>query len=486
MQQIFRKLRERSAYKLLRNTLLYGIGDLLQKFLAILLIPIYTKFLEPSDYGVLALLSILIMVISTLATCGLTNGISRYFYYLEHENTTKAEVIWSPMAFVFILSTILVAGLVFFSERLSILLFDNPAFAHLVNLTLFNVLILNISSISRTILIVEEKVWQINCVNIIGVIVGVISGVVCVVHLKRGVQGVVEAGVIASIIMAGMLWYFAMPKHEFAFNSSILKRQLKYSLPLTAAVFAFFLIDSSDRFLLKQFLPLSEVGLYNIGYQGGMIMMLLVGGFTTAWPPYYHKNNQNGEGQLICSKVLNLYLPVAGIFAVMISLSAPLALRLMTPQSYFEAYTVVPFVAMAYMLKGPYLIFMMGVLMKEKTTWQLSLEAVAAGLNIGLNILLIPLIGREAAAITTLFSYGLMVFGAYLMVGRINPIPGLSLIKIAGVVLICFLLASSVFIPGYSKANWWIVTLAVLFCGVALAWWCKCQIANLNSEAEAQ
>ena len=109
-------------------------------------------------------------------------------------------------------------------------------------------------------------------------------------------------------------------------------------------------------------------------------MMLLVGGFTTAWPPYYHKNNQNGKGQLICSKVLNLYLPVAGIFAVMISLSAPLALRLMTPQSYFEAYTVVPFVAMAYMLKGPYLIFMMGVLMKEKTTWQLSLEAVAAGL----------------------------------------------------------------------------------------------------------
>ena len=178
------------------------------------------------------------MVISTLATCGLTNGISRYFYYSETENTNKAEVIWSPMAFVFILSTILVTGL-FFSERLSILLFDNPAFAHLVNLTLFNVLILNISSISRTVLVVEEKVWQINCINIIGVIVGVISGVVCVVHLQRGVQGAVEAGVIASIIMAGMLWYFAMPKYEFAFNPRILKRQLKYSLPLTAAVFAF-------------------------------------------------------------------------------------------------------------------------------------------------------------------------------------------------------------------------------------------------------
>jgi len=268
--------------------------------------------------------------------------------------------------------------------------------------------------------------------------------------LERGVTGAVEAGLIGSAIMCIPIMLLTMARFKPVFSRSILSRQLKFSLPLVAAVFAFWFIDSSDRYLLKVFLPFSEVGLYNIGYNIGLSMMIIVGGFTLAWPPYYYKNNQNDEGQTICNNVLKIYLLFVSVFVVIISLASPVAIKILTTNRFYQAYTVVPWVAMAYFLKGPYIIFLMGVLMKNKTLWQLYLEGFAAVVNIGLNILLIPIFGREAAAITTLISYSIMVAGAYFMVMRINPIPKISLSYISGVTILTLLVSgSSVFI-----ANW--------------------------------
>ena len=69
----------------------------------------------------------------------------------------------------------------------------------------------------------------------------------------------------------------------------------------------------------------------------------------------------------------------------------------------------------------------MGIIIKNKTSWQLYLEVFAAVVNIYLNFTLIPVIGREAAAITTLFSYSVMVIGSYFMVKKVNPISNLNI-----------------------------------------------------------
>ena len=84
------------------------MGSFTQKFLSILLLPIYTRYLDTDDYGVIALITILILILSTLSMCGLTNGISRYFYYTEQENTTKDEVIWSSLLFIVAFSIFLI------------------------------------------------------------------------------------------------------------------------------------------------------------------------------------------------------------------------------------------------------------------------------------------------------------------------------------------------------------------------------------------
>ncbi|MFX0093042.1 MAG: lipopolysaccharide biosynthesis protein [Candidatus Hodarchaeota archaeon] len=248
-----------------------------------------------------------------------------------------------------------------------------------------------------------------------------------------------------------------------AFSRSILKRQLKFSLPLVPALFAFWFIDSSDRYLLKIFLPLSEVGLYNVGYNIGLVMMIVVGGFTLAWPPYYHKNNQDNEGQTICNDVLKIYLLITSFFVVVLSLAAPVVVKILTTERFYQAFTIVPWVAMAYLLKGPYIIFLMGVYIKNRTSWQLYLEGFAAAVNIGLNILLIPIVGREAAAITTLLSYTILVVGAYLMVMRVNPIPKISWGYVLGIMVLTLVISGSAAWAGNIK-GYILFSIALFFC----------------------
>lgn len=436
---IFLYLRESKIYRLIKHSLVYGIGNIIQRFLSIFLLPIYTRYLTPADYGIISLLGIFGMIIGTITMCGLTNGISRYFYYTEQENVSISEVVWSPFVFIILCSIIIITPLAIFSSYLSEFLFDKNDYSYLVVLTLIGILISNLSGVGRAILVFQEKAMTVNYINIAGVAVGAASGIFFVVFLKRGVTGAVEAGLVGSAIMFVPIMLLTIAHFKPEFSSAILKKQLKFSLPLVAALFAFWFIDSSDRYLLKMFLPLSEIGLYNIGYNLGMVMMIVVGGFTLAWPPYYHKNNQNNEGQTICNNVLKIYLLATSFFVVLLSLGAPIAVKLLTTEKFYQAYTVTPWVAMSYMLKGPYIIFLMGVVIKNKTTWQLYLEGFAAAVNIGLNILLIPLIGREAAAITTLISYSTMTLGAYLMVMRINPIPWISIGYVSGIIALTFI-----------------------------------------------
>ena len=138
---------------------------------------------------------------------------------------------------------------------------------------------------------------------------------------------------LSQVLLIPFVYHFSLKNYKFCFDRSILGKQLKFSLPLTLAIFAFFFIDSSDRYILNIYLPLSEVGLYNLGYQGALFIMILVDGFSLSWPPFYFSNNKKGQGQLICSKVFYPFLYISLIFVLFISLFAPIVLQLLTQLS---------------------------------------------------------------------------------------------------------------------------------------------------------
>lgn len=419
-----------SAISLARDTLILAFGSSLSKYLSVLLIPIYSRFISPEDYGVLSLVAIISLILNAFCSLALTNGISRYIYYADDEKVSKDSIIWSPLIFIFLNSLIILGFVAFFYEFFTFYIFGSEKFESIFLIIIFTIFFTNFNSVGLSILVFEKKVTKVVSLNLLTVLLQGGLGIYFVAFLSKGLLGIIQASLISSILIFFVTYFLSFSKYKIEFNRSILKKQLKFSLPLLIAILAFFFIDSSDRYLLNLYLPLSEVGLYNIGYQGALFILILVDGFSLAWPPFYHSNNQNGDSQRLCYPVLLIFSFSAFIFILFISLFAPVVLNLLTPYEYHQAYTIVPYVTFAYALKGPYIIFLMGILMKNKTYIQLILECIAAGINVLLNIYLINSIGREGAAISTLMSYGFLCISTFMVVQYINRIPKIFTSKI--------------------------------------------------------
>lgn len=409
--------------RLFRNSAVLGFGALIQRFLQLLLLPIYTRYLTPDDYGLISVLLVLAIAVNTLCELGLTNGISRYYFYAENEGVSQDTIVWSGFWYMLIASIIAAAGLIVLQRPVSELLFGTPDHGYLVALTAVQVLALSVASASRTLLQMDERMSSLNVWLLIEVLVSVSAGLLLVVVADRGVTGAIEAQVLGMVVPAVVFLRGTMLRFARKFSMAMLKKQLAFSLPLVAGIFAFWFIDSSDRYILNHYLPLEETGLYDMGYKLGTTILIVVSSFTSAWIPYYHRS---GKGQAVVDDALKASLLITGLAVVLLAVGSPLMLRILTAERFHGAYTVVPMVVLAYVLKLPYLLFATGIQMKNRTGVLVILEIIAATVNVIGNLLMVPRYGREAAAVTTTIAYALMTVGSLWLVQRINPIPKLS------------------------------------------------------------
>jgi O-antigen/teichoic acid export membrane protein len=444
-------------WSLIKNTLVYSLGDTLTKVAAVLLMPVLTRHLSTDDYGVVGVLLVFTAAVGALTNLALTNGIFRYFAYADKEGCSMAAVVWSPLLLVVAISTVSVIALCAVAEGLSVAFFGSTEYEQVIVLALITTLFGNVSVICIAVLAFQERAVLRSVMGLFQVLLGYGLTIFFVVYLGRGIAGVIEASLLSTVVACAIYCVVALRQFKLSIDLTLLRKQVKYSLPFMVTIASFWIIDSSDRYFLTMFLSLSDVGLYNVGYTIGLGMMLLVGAFTAAWRPYYHRQNKqgDGQGQAICNEVLRLYLLVGAVFIATLAVASPWLVRLLTTEPFYMAYTVVPVVAFAYFLKGPYIIFVIGILMMNKLWWIVVFEVGAAVVNVVGNILLIPVIGREAAAITTLMAYASMTLFAYVVVMRVNPIPNISRRFVVGVLAAAAIVSSSpLWIPVDSEYSW--------------------------------
>jgi O-antigen/teichoic acid export membrane protein len=186
---------------------------------------------------------------------------------------------------------------------------------------------------------------------------------------------------------------------------------------------AFFFIDWSDRLLIERFLGLDELGVYSIGYSFGMLMSLVVMAFGNAWPPYFISFiNKREEAAVLFAGVLKYYVIGLGTMTLALFLMARPLVITMTAPAFHGAFTVVGLVALAYMLKGCYLIMLPPLVYEKRLYIQSGIEWIAAAVNVGLNLLLLPVLRKEGAAIATLLAYFTLPLLTYFVGAKLMPI----------------------------------------------------------------
>lgn len=385
--------------------IIYGLGGALRKLSGFLLLPFLTQRLTPTDYGAFALISLIILGFTGIANLGTGNSVSILFFQ-EEDSKKQENLIWTNFILLFFTNLVLLFFINIFSENISQLILKTDLYSDIIVISFFGLTFRVLSDPFMNYLRMTKKPLNYILINAIGTVVFVLLTIYHVIYLDQGLAGYVYAITLSQFI--SLLLILLLVGFRLSFNLIIAKISplIKIGFPSIFGIFAFLVIDYSDREFIQLFLGLDSLGIYSVAYSFGMLVVLFTDAFSLAWPPFFISYiNKQSEVKSIFPSILNVYLALSFAILILIFYCSKSIFHLFTESSYHSGYSIIGLISFSYLMKGVYLIFLPGFYFNKKLHLISLIEWIAAILNLILNLIMIPKLGILGAAISTALSY---------------------------------------------------------------------------------
>ena len=427
---------------------IYGLGEVINKAIGFLLIPVYARYLAPQDYGVLQLLALFAAVLSIILSLRIVSGLFRsYFEYEQGDEKGKRRLVTTAFIFTSIVGLILIVSLSFWSKEISKITLGQERYHNFIKIILLYSFFQVLYSLALAILRASLQSSKYVFFSILFLVMQLLFIVYFVIFLHQGVLGVIIGQLIATILVTSIIFYTIRRNFAFALSFGELRAMLSFSLPLIPAALFHLILTLSDRFFLRYYWSLSEVGVYSLGYKFGMLAaMLLVTPFGLIWPIKVLSVKDREDARAFYSKILTYFTLIGLLLSLFISVGVRDVLKIVADSSYWNAYRIVALICVSYLLLGVFRIFNVGITLRRKTKYIPFIVGTGALTNIFLNFLLIPKYGMIGAAIATLISYFVLVIFQYFVTRNLYRIDyewG-RIMKLVGCALIIYFVATNV------------------------------------------
>ena len=411
----------REISKVFKHSLVYGLTGVTSTLAAVLLVPIYTRILTPEDYGVIAILRTLIGILVVIFNLGMGSAIFWAYFRAESEEEKK-KVVGTALFFQFFFPLVFTLVLIAVSPIFNKLIFQAGQPLHYLTIVFVTIFFQAGIAIPLAVLRAKEQSQKYVLLSLSNLILTITFSVLFVVFLRLGVLGVL----LGSLIGSGLVYLASLPfvvrYAKLGISLPWLKGMLSFGLPMVPAGLSMWVLNYSDRFFLNYFWDLSGVGLYNVGYRVGMLILLVVGAVQLAFAPFVFSNQNKKNAKDIYKKFATYYLLLLFYMALGLAVLSKEAITILTGPKFHSAYVVVPFIAFAYTAFGLYNVFATGIALMRKTIYSFFSAGLASLINIGLNFLLVPEFGVIGAAFSSLLSFLVMMVLMYSFSQRVYHI----------------------------------------------------------------
>ena len=408
--------------ELLRHSAIYGLGSIVARVIAVLLLPLYTRYLSPSDYGLIETLIALSAVLTALVAQAMKSAFFR-FYFDSVEPARRLLVVRTAFWYVLAASTaVLIAG-VALAQPVSWLLFhtrdhDGLVIAAFVGLWAA----LNYEQMT-SLFRVEQRSTAYVAATLTNVALTIAATVLLVVVFDRGPLGVLVGNLTGTLIVYAGLLAYNRRALGLQFDRTLYRAMNRFGLPLVPSALALWLTNFSDRFFLVKLADAHEVGLYSIGVRIASAIILLLTAFRMAWPAFAYSIEDDREARRTYSFVLTYVVYVCCWLALALGLLAPWILKLITTTPFYPAENVVAPLAFGVAAFGAYVVVQIGTGRARQTRSNWLVTGAAALVDVALNVLLIPPYGRMGAAVAMVSAYTLLFVAMAWRAQRVFPVP---------------------------------------------------------------
>lgn len=414
---------------LARHSSIYTVSTFVQRALGLIMLPIYTDIRyipSQSAYGDLSLAYMFIAFMNVVYLYGMDAALLRYFFLGTYK---RQDVYKTAFVSVLISSAVLSMLLIAAAPQMGRLIFEEAFYANFVVLSAIILFFDGLGNLPFLILRAEERSLTYSAIRIGRFLVEFALNILFVIVLRMEVLGILYANVLSSFLNFVVLLPFQARYMKGKIQKSIWKDLLGFGLPLLPNGLAYLTVEVSDKYLMRLLLDKETLGIYAPNYKFGSILLFVVLAFRTAWQPFFLKVAIQENAKEIYSRVMT-YFVLLGVMIVIVAsyfveyiLPMPLALGkpLMGP-AYQSGMIIIPVILSAYLFYGVYVNLTVGIYIQKKSQWMIIFTGLAALVNIGSNLYLMPRYGIMGAALATLLSYLTMAVSIYIFNQSIYPV----------------------------------------------------------------
>ncbi|MGI8507159.1 MAG: lipopolysaccharide biosynthesis protein, partial [Solirubrobacteraceae bacterium] len=403
--------------RLVSSLAAYQVADVVSKLIAVLLLPVYTRYIDPAGYGVVELLANGVIFVSIVVRFGIIEAFLR-FYFTDEDRARRDALVRRAASFLLIATTAAAAVLAALAAPLSRVVLGHA------DRTTFLVAVLGLWSFTNLelaygLLRVDERLRTYAIASLANVLMTIAASVVLVVGLGDGARGLLLGNYGASTVVLVALWWTMRrrlaPRRGPAEQMAVL---LRFGLPTVPAEASVYALSIVDRFYVYHHSSPALAGLYSIAVKLAGAVAFIVRAFQYAWPPLAYSVTDDAQASRLYGLVTTYYVFVAGWAVAGLALLGRWILRLLTTPHFFGAYRALPWVALGWALYGLWVVFLVIAGRAKVTTRNFPASLAGLAANVILILILVPTLGIAGAGIALCGAYAVMLSVMYLLTRR--------------------------------------------------------------------
>ncbi len=397
----------------------YTASSVISKLIAVALLPLYTQYLTPSDYGAAEVLITAVIAASIVIRLGIIEALLRFYYEAGEDpdavvRTSFASLFWTTTAGLAI--ALPLAG------PISELLLDRSD-PGLVRIAIFGLWVFTMFEFLLALFRLDERAKAFFAFTVSNVLVTIPATVWLVVGEDEGARGLLLGQYATGAAFLGLLLIAQRRRIGLIPDWGLLRRLVRFGLPTMPAELSLYSLNFIDRVLVVRLVGLADAGLYSLSVKFAQAVNVLVKGFQLAWPPLAYSIRDDDEARRAYAVIVTWFVSVTAFVVAGMWLFSRWIVRALAAPEFFGSYETIGLVSTGVMLYALYLVLVVVLGRTGRTEYNFPATAAGTLVNIGLNVALLPSMGIVGAGVSLVASYAVVLVLMYVFTQRLFRVP---------------------------------------------------------------
>ena len=382
--------------------------NVMQKGISMITVPIFTRILSTEEYGIFSIYLSWMNIIVIFTSLNLYYGVfnNAMLKYEDERNKFTSSMQGLTVVITSFFFAIYLLGKDFFNNIIGL----STIFMVLMFIEMAVTPALQFWSVRQRF---EFKYKALVGITLAKSLLNPILGIVAVLVTRRGDLARVFSMVMLEVLFCGTIMIYQFIKGKSFFVKEYWKYAILFNLPLLPHYLSGSILNQGDRVMINMFSGKTEVGIYSVAYNIGMLMQLFTNAINASFTPWFYMSLKEKKYEEI-KRVTNLLLLLMSILVILLMFFSPEVIKIFATKDYYEAVYVIPPISASVFFVFMYVLFSNLEFYFEENKFIMIGSVSAAILNVALNYFFIPRIGYLVAGYTTLVSYVLYCLAHYI------------------------------------------------------------------------